>query len=45
LVAWSVTHKFVVAGAVLGIFALAVFGMAFVEQQFFPSSERPEVLV
>jgi multidrug efflux pump subunit AcrB len=45
LVAWSVAHKFKVAGAVVGIFFVAVFGMGFVKQQFFPSSERPELLV
>ena len=45
LVAWSVAHKFLVAGTVVGIFFLAVFGMGFVKQQFFPTSERPEVLV
>ena len=45
LVVWSITHKFMVAGAVLGIFLAAVVGMGFVKQQFFPSSERPELLV
>jgi multidrug efflux pump subunit AcrB len=45
LVVWSVAHKFKVAGAVVGIFFVAVFGMGFVKQQFFPSSERPELLV
>src|SRR6516225_6028368 len=45
LVAWSVAHKFLVAGTVVGIFFLAVFGMGFVKQQFFPTSERPELLV
>ena len=38
-------HKFLVAGTVVGIFFLAVFGMGFVKQQFFPTSERPELLV
>jgi multidrug efflux pump subunit AcrB len=45
LVAWSVAHKFLVATAVFAIFFLAVFGMGFVKQQFFPTSERPELLV
>ena len=31
--------------ATLGIFALAIYSMKFVEQQFFPASDRPEVLV
>jgi multidrug efflux pump subunit AcrB len=44
LVAWSVGHKFLVAGAVIGAFLLAVFGMGAVKQQFFPGSDRPELL-
>src|SRR5262249_986543 len=45
LVRWSVNHKFGAAGAVLAVFLLAGFGMGFVKQQFFPSSDRPELLV
>ncbi|MCW6511192.1 efflux RND transporter permease subunit [Lichenifustis flavocetrariae] len=45
IIGWSVRHKFAVAGAVLGLFALAFVGMGSVKQQFFPSSDRPEVLV
>ena len=45
LIVWSVEHKFIVAGSVVLIFFTAVFGMGFVKQQFFPSSDRPEVLV
>jgi multidrug efflux pump subunit AcrB len=45
LVAWSVAHKFLVAGTVVGFFFLAMSGMGFVKQQFFPTSERPELLV
>jgi multidrug efflux pump subunit AcrB len=45
LIVWSVGHKFVVAGAVVLIFFSASFGMGLVKQQFFPSSDRPEVLV
>lgn len=45
LIVWSVEHKFPVAGAVVLIFFASVFGMGFVKQQFFPSSDRPEVLV
>lgn len=43
-VSWAVGHKFLVAGAVVAAFFLAVFGMGFVKQQFFPSTERPEML-
>jgi multidrug efflux pump subunit AcrB len=32
-------------GATLALFALSIFGMRFVQQQFFPASDRPEVLV
>ncbi|HEX3661720.1 MAG TPA: efflux RND transporter permease subunit [Acidobacteriaceae bacterium] len=45
LIIKAVEHKFVVAGIVVLIFIAAVFGMGFVKQQFFPSSDRPEVLV
>ncbi len=45
LIVWSVEHKFLVAGAVVLIFFTAVFGMGLVKQQFFPKSDRPEVIV
>ncbi|HVJ35947.1 MAG TPA: efflux RND transporter permease subunit [Terriglobia bacterium] len=45
LVRWSVNHKFLIAGTVLAVFLLAGFGMGFVKQQFFPNSDRPELLV
>ena len=45
LIVWSVEHKFLVAGAVVLIFFAALFGMDLVKQQFFPNSDRPEVLV
>jgi multidrug efflux pump subunit AcrB len=45
LVTWAVHHKFLVVGTVLGLFFLSVFGMGFVKQQFFPNSDRTEVLV
>jgi multidrug efflux pump subunit AcrB len=44
LVAWAVAHKFVVAGAVAFLFFAAIIGMSQVRQQFFPSSDRREVL-
>jgi multidrug efflux pump subunit AcrB len=44
-IAWSVRHKFVVAGAVVAVFLIAGVGMGAVKQQFFPTSDRPEVLV
>jgi multidrug efflux pump subunit AcrB len=45
LVTWAVNHKFWVAGAVIVALALAGAGMGLVKQQFFPASDRPEVLV
>ena len=45
LIAWSVRRKFTVAGAVVGLFVASIVGMGSVKQQFFPSSDRPEVLV
>ena len=45
LIVWSVEHKFHVAAAVVLVFFAAVFGMGLVKQQFFPNSDRPEVLV
>jgi len=45
VIVWSVEHKFMVAGAVVLIFFGSLFGMGLVKQQFFPSSDRPEVLV
>ncbi|MGM3276684.1 efflux RND transporter permease subunit [Ralstonia sp. 24A2] len=40
-----IARKWLVAGAVVGLFALAIVGMAVVKKQFFPISDRPEVLV
>ena len=37
--------KWLVAGTVVGLFVAAVLGMAVVKKQFFPVSDRPEVLV
>lgn len=40
-----IAHKWLVAGAVVGAFTAAVLGMGLVKKQFFPTSDRPEVLV
>jgi len=40
-----IARKWLVAGAVVGTFVLAVVGMGLVKKQFFPTSDRPEVLV
>lgn len=40
-----IARKWAIAGIVIGSFALAVVGMGLVNKQFFPISDRPEVLV
>jgi len=38
-------HKWLVAGTVITLFVVAVLGMGLVKKQFFPTSDRPEVMV
>jgi multidrug efflux pump subunit AcrB len=45
MIAWTVAHKKKVLLSVVGLFFVAVFGLGLVKQQFFPISDRPEVLV
>ncbi|EPL4525163.1 efflux RND transporter permease subunit [Enterobacter asburiae] len=45
LLACVIARKWRVAGLVVAIFILAVLGMGLVKKQFFPTSDRPEVLV
>lgn len=40
-----IARKWIVAGSVVGLFVLSILGMAVVKKQFFPISDRPEVLV
>lgn len=40
-----ITRKWTVAATVIAAFILAVVGMGLVKKQFFPTSDRPEVLV
>ena len=40
-----IRRKWLVAASVVGVFVVAIVGMAAVEKQFFPTSDRPEVLV
>lgn len=40
-----IARKWRVAGSVVAIFILAVLGMGLVKKQFFPTSDRPEVLI
>lgn len=41
----AIARKWLVAGSVAGLFVAAVLGMGLVKKQFFPISDRPEVLV
>jgi len=45
LVTWCVARRRVVIGATLAAFALAIAGFGLVQQQFFPSANRPELVV
>lgn len=40
-----IARKWLVASSVVAVFTVAIFGMALVKKQFFPTSDRPEVLV
>jgi multidrug efflux pump len=42
---WCVEHRWLTIGATLLTFALGIVGMGKVQQQFFPDSSRPEILV
>ena len=42
---WCVAHRWTTIGVMLLIFALGIVGMGRVQQQFFPDSSRPEVLM
>lgn len=45
LVTWCLDHRKTVIGATVAIFILSIGGFRLVEQQFFPASNRPELLV
>jgi len=45
VVNWCVQHRWMTIGATILVFALGIMGMGKVQQQFFPDSSRPEVLV
>ncbi len=42
---WCVEHRWATIGVTVLIFALGIVGMGRVQQQFFPDSSRPEILV
>jgi multidrug efflux pump len=45
LVEFCVRHRWTVIGLTAGIFAASIFSFKFVQQQFFPDSTRPELIV
>ncbi|NBW55542.1 MAG: efflux RND transporter permease subunit, partial [Betaproteobacteria bacterium] len=42
---WCVLHRWITIGLMLATFGAGIFGMGRVQQQFFPDSSRPEVLM
>ncbi len=44
-VTWCVTHRWKTIGITIALFVLGLLGMGKVQQQFFPDSSRPEILV
>jgi multidrug efflux pump len=45
VVDWCVHHRWITIGATVLTFVLGIVGMGSVQQQFFPDSSRPEILV
>ncbi len=45
MVSWCVQYRWITIGLTLLIFVLGILGMGKVQQQFFPDSSRPEILV
>ncbi|MBA2721754.1 MAG: efflux RND transporter permease subunit [Methylibium sp.] len=45
LVNWCVEHRWLTIGATVLSFVLGIVGMGSVQQQFFPDSSRPEIMV
>lgn len=42
---WFVAHRWITIGGMLLLFAMGIVSMAKVQQQFFPDSSRPEILL
>ena len=45
IVTWCVAYRWIVIAATVALFALSIFAFGLVQQQFFPASNRPELLV
>ncbi len=41
----AMMHRWLTIGITVAIFGLSIFGMRFVENQFFPNSDRPELIL
>jgi multidrug efflux pump len=44
-IGWAVGHRLIVLGLTLATFAVSLWSFQFIPQNFFPQSERPEILV
>jgi multidrug efflux pump subunit AcrB len=42
---WCVKHRWLTIGATILIFVMGIVGMGKVQQQFFPDSSRPEIMM
>ncbi|TLP53449.1 MULTISPECIES: efflux RND transporter permease subunit [Pseudomonas] len=42
---WCMRHRWLTIGGTVLLFALSIFSMRFVQNQFFPASDRPEILL
>ena len=42
---WAMRHRWLAIGMTILLFAASLFSMQFVQNQFFPSSDRPEILI
>jgi multidrug efflux pump len=45
LVDWCIEHRWKTIAATVGVFAVSIWAFQFVQKQFFPSSNRPEMIV
>jgi multidrug efflux pump subunit AcrB len=45
VVQWALRARWLVIAATIGLFAASIVGMGFVQQQFFPTSSRPELFI
>ncbi|HTJ56302.1 MAG TPA: efflux RND transporter permease subunit [Devosiaceae bacterium] len=41
----ALRHRWITIGITLALFAASIVGLGFVQQQFFPASDRPEILI